>query len=63
MIYAGPLGRQSHKLVEYFEVSLYVLYLWCSVPFLFSIVVVEMNYRRFEFVSMKLYGLDLSSKK
>ena len=21
MIYAGPLGRQSHKLVEYFEVS------------------------------------------
>ena len=20
MIYAGPLGRQSHKLVEYFEV-------------------------------------------
>lgn len=21
VIYAGPLGRQSHKLVEYFEVS------------------------------------------
>lgn len=21
MIYAGPLGRHSHKLVEYFEVS------------------------------------------
>lgn len=22
VIYAGPLGRESHKLIEYFEVSL-----------------------------------------
>ena len=34
VIYAGPLGRQSHKLIEYFEVRISIFRALVSVPYI-----------------------------
>ena len=54
MTYAGPLGRQSHKLVEYFEVGLYFTLIFIFLSNEFQIPMFELN--------LTWYGHNFSKK-
>jgi hypothetical protein len=43
VIYAGPLGRHSHKLVEYFEVSIENFEVFTFLSTIFEVFILDHN--------------------